>query len=90
MRLDAALFALRWFKSRTQATSAIERGGVRLNGRAVRPSHPVKVGDRVSRQEGSGERTFEILDLPPASLRKQDAERLLREVPGPAAPDREG
>jgi len=82
VRLDVALHALRWFKSRTQATSAIEQGGVRLNGREVRPSHPVRVGDRISRHEGSRERTFEILELPPASLRKQDAEKLLKEVDG--------
>ena len=48
MRLDVALFELRLFKSRSQATAAIQDGAVQLNGEVVKPSHGVRPGDRVT------------------------------------------
>jgi len=89
VRLDVGLFALRRFKSRTQAANAIERGQVLLNDRPARPGQVVKVGDRITFLDPRGERTLEILELPRASLRRQDAERLVREIAGPGGADRE-
>jgi len=82
MRLDVALFGLRLFKSRTQAAIAVEEGRVWLNQQPTRPSHAVKAGDRITLHGPHALRTVEILELPHGSLRKQDAQRLIREVEG--------
>jgi len=44
-RLDKYLWAIRVFKTRTQATAAIDAGKVKLNGTSVKPARAVSVGD---------------------------------------------
>lgn len=62
IRLDKWLFFCRFFKSRSLAASAVEGGGVRLNGHvAVKPAHGVKPGDRISFPAGPYIRTVEVL-----------------------------
>jgi ribosome-associated heat shock protein Hsp15 len=58
IRIDAWLWAARFFKTRALGKQAVERGRVKLAGAACKPSHAVKVGDslRVTR----GEETFDI------------------------------
>jgi len=87
MRLDLLLFELRLFKSRSQASEAIQHGWVLLNGARSKPSREAHAGDRVTlartgspRGEGA-ERTLEILELPRTSLSKEAARALVREVP---------
>lgn len=46
VRLDKYLWAIRVFKTRTLATSAIDEGKVRWNGASVKPSRIVGLGDR--------------------------------------------
>jgi len=45
LRLDKYLWAIRIFKTRTQATAAIDDGKVKWNGATVKPSRLVAVGD---------------------------------------------
>ena len=80
MRFDVALFELRLFKSRSAASAAIQSGAALLNGRAVKPSHDVKAGDRIALATGAGRRTLEIVELPRAGLSREAAHALLREV----------
>ena len=80
MRLDVALFELRLFKSRSQATTAIQDGAVQLNGEVVKPSHGVRPGDRLTIAWGATTRTVEVLDLPRSSLSRQAAQALVRDV----------
>lgn len=58
IRIDAWLWAARFFKTRALAKQAVERGRVEIAGAASKPSQAVKVGDslRVKR----GEETFEV------------------------------
>ena len=80
MRLDVALFELRLFKSRSQATAAIQDGAVQLNGEVVKPSHGVRPGDRVTLALGASSRTLEVLDLPRSSLSRAAAQAMVRDV----------
>jgi ribosome-associated heat shock protein Hsp15 len=80
VRLDVLLHELRLFKSRNQALAAIEQGHVKLHGRAVKPSHAVRPGDRITLSSPRGSRTLELVELPSRSLRKDEAHRLYREV----------
>ena len=79
MRFDVALFELRLFKSRSQATEAIARGGVLLNGAAVKPSHELRAGDTVTLEGPEGGRELEVLELPRRSLSRDEARALLRD-----------
>ena len=81
MRLDVALFGLRLYKSRSQATDAIQAGHVQVNGGSAKPSREVKAGDRVTLTSRAGTRTLEILGLPQGSLSRERAHALLREAP---------
>ena len=48
MRIDKWLWAARFFKTRSQAADAVEKGRVRIAGAAVKPAKDVRVGDLVA------------------------------------------
>jgi ribosome-associated heat shock protein Hsp15 len=58
VRIDAWLWAARFFKTRALAKQAVERGRVTLAGATLKPSHALKPGDglRITR----GEEIFEV------------------------------
>lgn len=47
MRIDKWLWAARFFKTRSMAADAVEKGRVRIGGAAVKPAKEVRVGDLV-------------------------------------------
>ena len=47
MRIDKWLWAARFFKTRSLAADAVEKGRVRVGGAAVKPAKDVRVGDLV-------------------------------------------
>ena len=81
MRFDLALAELRLFKSRSQASLAIQDGAALLNDELVKPSHGVRPGDRITLVGPDGQRTCEVLSLPRASLSRAAARELIREIP---------
>lgn len=58
VRIDSYLWAIRLYKTRSNATDAVKGGHVRINGNPAKPATKVKVGDRIEcRAQG---RTFVI------------------------------
>ena len=53
VRIDKYLWAIRVYKTRTDATDACKGGKVRLNGVDVKPSKAVKVGDMLVARKGA-------------------------------------
>lgn len=47
MRLDKWLWAARFFKTRSIASSEVDAGHVDVNGERVKPAKPIHVGDEV-------------------------------------------
>jgi ribosome-associated heat shock protein Hsp15 len=47
LRIDKWLWAARFFKTRSLAADAVEKGRVRIGGAAVKPAKDVRVGDLV-------------------------------------------
>ncbi len=63
LRLDKYLWAIRIFKTRSQATAAIDEGKVRWNGALVKPSKVVGVGDVFSVRTEARKWTIEVTGL---------------------------
>src|SRR5262249_40925144 len=86
LRFDVALFELRLFKSRSQASTAIQDGAALLNGELVKPSHGLKPGDRVTLIGlGATAREIEVLALPGRSVSREQAREMVRDVGEPRA-----
>ena len=64
MRLDKFLKVSRVIKRRTVANEIADKGRVAVNGKTVKPSYEVKVGDIVEIQFGEKISKFEILNIP--------------------------
>lgn len=63
LRLDKYLWAIRIFKTRTQATEAIDEGKVKWNGMTVKPSRVVVIGDRYTIKTPARRWTIEVTGL---------------------------
>lgn len=77
MRIDKFLKVSRLLKRRTVANEACDGGRVSVNGRQVKPSCQIKVGDVVEIGFNSGAVKFEILQIK-ETVKKEDAEKLYR------------
>ncbi len=62
-RLDKYMWSIRLFKTRTQATDAIDSGKVKLNGQSVKPSRPVSIGEQYTLKTAAGKLTIEVTGL---------------------------
>lgn len=63
VRIDKWLWAVRIFKTRTQAVEACKKGRVEMKGVTVKPSRTVKVGDEISVRKPPITYTFRVLAL---------------------------
>lgn len=64
MRLDKFLKMSRVIKRRTIANEVADSGRVSVNGKVVKPSYDVKVGDIIEIQFGDKISKFEIINIP--------------------------
>ena len=64
MRLDKFLKISRVIKRRTVANEAADSGRISINGKVVKPSYEVKIGDIVEIKFGDKVSRFEILQIP--------------------------
>ncbi|WP_313705476.1 RNA-binding S4 domain-containing protein [Massilia sp.] len=53
VRIDKWLWAARFFKTRSLAAEAVDRGRVRIGGEPVKPARNVKLNDRIFIDNGS-------------------------------------
>lgn len=64
MRIDKFLKVSRVIKRRTVANDAADNGRISVNGKIVKPSYEVKIGDIVEIKFGDKISKFEILQIP--------------------------
>lgn len=79
MRLDKYLKVSRLIKRRTVANEACDNGRISVNGRVVKASYDVKLGDRIEIAMGSRTVAVEVLAVSEA-VRKDDASGMYKEV----------
>ena len=63
VRIDKYLWAIRVFKTRTEATDACKGGKIRVNGADIKPSKGVKPGDVIVARKGAVAYTYKVLEL---------------------------
>ena len=64
MRLDKFLKVSKVIKRRSIANEVADKGRVSVNGKQVKPSYEVKVGDKVEIIFGNSTIKFEIIHIP--------------------------
>ena len=79
MRLDKYLKVSRLIKRRTVANEACDNGRISVNGRVVKASYDVKVGDKIEIALGARTLAVEVLAIAEA-IRKDDAATMYKEV----------
>ena len=75
MRLDKYLKVSRIIKRRTVANEACDAGKISVNGKVVRASYNVKVGDEITVAMGESERRYRVLQVSEHAL-KEDAAKM--------------
>ena len=79
MRLDKYLKVSRLIKRRTVANEACDNGRISVNGRVVKASYEVKVGDRIELAMGARTVAVEVLQVAD-NVRKDDAVTMYKEI----------
>ena len=79
MRLDKYLKVSRLIKRRTVANEACDNGRISVNGRVVKASYDVKLGDKIEISMGTRTVTVEVLQVAD-NVRKDDAAAMYKEV----------
>lgn len=79
MRLDKYLKVSRLIKRRTIANEACDNGRISVNGRVVKASYDVKVGDKIEIAMGARTVSVEVL-MVAETVRKDDACAMYKEL----------
>ena len=79
MRLDKYLKVSRLIKRRTVANEACDNGRIGVNGRVVKASYEVKVGDRIELAMGTRTVAVEVVQVAD-NVRKDDAGAMYKEI----------
>lgn len=79
MRLDKYLKVSRLIKRRTIANEACDNGRISVNGKVVKASYDVKVGDKIEIAMGTRTVAVEVLVVA-ETVKKDDAAAMYKEV----------
>ena len=63
VRIDKWLWAVRLFKTRSQATAACAAGKVRIGDQPVKPSRSTRIGEVITAKVGDVTRTVKVVEL---------------------------
>lgn len=80
MRIDKFLKVSRILKRRTVAQEAADAGKISVNGKQVKPSYRLKIGDEVELDYTTGKVRFRVLDLK-ETVKKDEASSLYEVIP---------
>ena len=80
MRLDDFLSSVFLIKRRTLAKEWIVGGKVKLNGKRVKPAHPVKPDDIIEITYPRNSLAVQVVDVPLRSIPKPQAEKYYKQI----------
>lgn len=84
-RIDKYLWAVRVFKTRTDATDACKGGKIRVNGTDVKPSKAIKPGDVITARKGAVTYTYKVI----APVEKRQGAKLVPQYAENITPEEE-
>lgn len=64
MRIDKYLWCVRYYKTRSIATQACQKGQITINGQQVKPSRDVLPGDKITVRRDQINYILTVLDIP--------------------------
>ena len=79
-RIDKWLWAVRIFKTRTQASDACKAGKVKISDQSVKPSREIRIDDEISVQMGIYIKTVKVLGLIHNRVSAQIVPRFLEDL----------
>lgn len=88
LRIDKYLWAIRLFKTRSQAGDACDKGRVKLNGQSLKASRPVVVGDIYEVKAEARKWVIEVTALLPKRVAYSEAIKFYKDITPPEALDR--
>jgi len=65
MRIDKFLWCVRYYKTRSIATTACKKGHIKVNGNTVKPSRDVYATDKIELRKNQINYQLTVNDLPP-------------------------
>lgn len=65
MRIDKYLWCVRYYKTRTLATTACKKGHIKVNGDVVKPSREVYATDKIELRKNQINYRLTVNDIPP-------------------------
>lgn len=80
VRIDKWLWAARFFKTRSQATDAVDAGKVRVDSERIKPARNVRSGDLLQIDNGSTEWEVEVRALADKRGSTEIAQKLYAET----------
>src|SRR3954447_23456486 len=83
VRLDKWLHVACVFKTRSQATHAVDLNRVRVNGQPVKPHRNLVLGDRIEVVQGDWTRVLVVKELRDKSVSKEEARTLYEDLSPP-------
>jgi ribosome-associated heat shock protein Hsp15 len=79
-RIDKWLWAVRIFKTRSQASDACHKGQVKIGNLPIKSSRMVRVGEKISIRKPPIVRTYEVLDISDKRMSAKLAEEFVRDI----------
>jgi ribosome-associated heat shock protein Hsp15 len=87
LRIDKYLWAIRLFKTRSQAADACDKGKVKLHGQNMKASKPVNVGDVYEVRSEARKWVIEVTGLLPKRVAYSEAIKFYKDITPPEALD---
>lgn len=85
MRADKWLWAVRVFKTRTQAGAACRGNLVKVEGQPIKPSRELREGDVLQIEKEVAVRKCRVIDFPPRRISAREADAFREDLTPPPA-----
>ena len=80
VRIDKWLWAVRLFKTRSQATEECRKGRIMIGGMPVKPSREIKTGDEIQVKHHPIVRTYRVLGLSEKRMSAKLTDEYLKDI----------
>ena len=80
MRIDKYLWAIRFYKSRSEASNACKKGQVRIGSAIAKPSREIFGTEQLTIRKNQMEHAVLVLDIPPSRVNTKLVERYAKDI----------